>query len=119
MRIHRIIQALQDCGPMTSRSIAEAAKVDYVETCKIITAHRARGDAPHIRFCGKIRGGPTRLSKVYEISDAADADESLILPSLDVEEEDRCNREDFLHKLAAKIQPFRDPMVFLTAGRAP
>lgn len=118
-RIEKILAAISQHGRLTAKKTSELTGIEFTEASKLVFLHRKHGGLPNIRMCGRLREGATRLSKVYEISDELDADDSLILPAIDIiedaEEVDRRN----LARLAARIQPFRDPMVFRTAGRAP
>lgn len=124
MRIERIIQVLEEGGPMPAREVSTKSGVDYADTCKLILLHRQQAGYPNVRFCGKVREGTqgkNRLNKVYEVSDADDEDESHVIPSInDIKITDEAAmRAAWIKRLAAKIRPFRDPMIFLTAGRAP
>jgi hypothetical protein len=118
-RIEKIIHALVSQGRMTAKRASEVTGIDFREACKLITQHRKEHATPSIRRCGKLREGNRRASNVYEVSDEIDADDSFILPSInafiDIDELDRRR----IARLAAQIKPFRDPMVFRTAGRAP
>lgn len=118
-RIEKIIQALSAQGRMTAKRAAEETGIEFGEACKLITRHRQEHATPNIRRCGKLREGSRRASNVYEISDEIDADESVMLPSINaVVDMDAIERKR-LAALSAKIRPFHDDMVFRTAGRAP
>lgn len=118
-RIEKILEAIGQQGRLTVKKIAELTGIEFTEASKLVFLHRKRGGLPNIRMCGRLREGATRLSKVYEISDEIDADDSLILPAINVIEDPDVLDKRNLARLAARIQPFRDPMLFRTAGRSP
>lgn len=118
-RIEKIIQALITHGRMTSKGVSLSTGIEFTEACKLVTLHRKEHATPNIRRCGKLRESSRRMSSVYEISDEIDADESFVLPSINAVEDVDATEQKRLARLAAQIRPFRDPMVFLTAGRRP
>lgn len=87
-RIEKILQALRDAGRLTAKGMSEKTGIEFTEASKVLLLHRRHGGLPNIRVCGRLREGATRLSKMYEISDEIDADDSLILPAVNVIEED-------------------------------
>lgn len=120
-RIDRIRAALKKHGPMTSKEISEKTGIDFQETCKLIANFRkSPSKKMMIRQVDKIRESCRRLSWIYELSNEPDVEvyglSPSSKPSLTREEKADLRR---VKELASQIRPWRDPLVFLTAGRAP
>lgn len=120
-RIDRIRAALKKHGPMTSKEISEKTGIRFDDTCKMIAEFRKNpGKKMMIRQVDKIRESCRRLSWVYELSNEPDIDIYAVRPT----PKPRLTREEKADlrrckELASQIRPWRDPLVFLTAGRAP
>lgn len=126
-RIDRIRAALKKHGPMTVIQISEKTGISRSNCTGVISEFRADpGRKMRIRKAGKKREGNTTLSYVFELSNEPDVHyeppvppsvaRKIKYPGMDREE---VAHQKFLKALAAQIRPFRDPLVFLTAGRAP
>lgn len=121
-RIDRIRALLKKNGPMTVMKISELTGISRSNVTGVIAEFRADpGRKMHIRKAGKIREGFTTLSYVYELSNAPDA---VIEPVVSKYLRPRPEHEAYMERkriqeLAAQSKPFRDPMLFFTAGRAP
>ncbi len=123
-RIEQIIALLKARGPMTSRQIAD----EFGISDKRIDNHLRtfRQEKKGIRITGYVQIGQTKPHRLYGIGDAPDAPspsprrapsavKRLRRPA-NMTHEEYVERKRLQH-LAAQIQPFRDPMIFMTAGR--
>lgn len=123
-RIDRIRALLKDNGPMTVLQISEATGISRSNCTGVIAEFRADpGRKMRIRKAGKIRESYTTLSYVYELSNEPDA----VIPpvvSKRAMQKPRVDHEALMERkriaqLAAQSIPFRDPMLFMTAGVSP
>jgi len=123
-RIDRIRSALKKHGPMTAKQISEIVGLPQADTSKLIVQFRANpGKKMRIRHFDKIQVDSVHRSWIYELSNEPDKDVLAIRTRSINDTKPRLTREEigeqrYLNELASKIQPFRDEMIFLTAGRA-
>lgn len=124
-RIEQIRALLKANGPMTTLRISEETGISRSNVTGVIAEFRSNpGRKVRIRKAGRIRDGSgTTLSYVYELSNEPDA---TIPPTVSLRERraPRTDREELIDRkrvaqLAAESRPFRDPMLFFTAGRRP
>jgi predicted transcriptional regulator len=127
-RLDRIRHCVAQHGPMTARQVADLIGLRQCEVSKIIRyARKNHSNGVRIRQAGKVRVGPDKLSWLYEMSDEPDAivepirfepsrQKRLKHPGISKAEDHDTKR---LRQLSEQTKPFRDPMIFLTAGVAP
>lgn len=122
-RIQEIMALLEGRGPMTVVQIA--AELGVSETTANTHIHTFRKLQKGIRVSGYVKTGPTKKHRLYAIGDRPDmpypnprrapsALARIKYPGLSREEIAERRR---LKELAAQAKPFRDPMIFMTAGR--
>lgn len=126
-RIDRIRAALEKLGPSTVIAIANETGIAEQDVGLIIRDSRKKNwPGTRIRKADKIRIAGKSRSWLYELSDEPDA---VVAPARTQPSRVKrikypgLTREEILDKkhaaaLLAQIRPFRDPLLFLTAGRA-
>lgn len=123
----KIRAALKEHGPMTALQIATLIDISHAQVAKLIYQARCRPTGEiRIRLVGTVSEGFTRKSRLYELSNQPDAKvgytpppsvvKKIKYPGLDQDEIQHLRQ---LKIAASKIIPFRDPLLFLTCGRAP
>lgn len=123
-RIDRVRAALKKHGPMTALQISEITGIKLKNVGGLISVYRkSPGRKMRIRKAGKTREGNTTLSFIFELSNEPDA---VIVPPTPKRAiprpralHDEMTDQKRIAFLAAQSVPFRDPMIFFTAGRAP
>jgi hypothetical protein len=122
-RIDRIRAALKKRGPMTVIQISEVTGISPSNVAGLISAFRDDpGQKKGIRKSGKAPGDLGTFRYIFELSDESDAEDCARRPAS--KDQPKISREEmqerrYLRELAKRIQPFRDPMLFLTAGVSP
>jgi hypothetical protein len=108
---------------MTAVQISESTGISYSNVAALISAFRENpGKAKGIRKSGKVFGEAGTFRYIFELSDEPDAEDCARkvagkdMPKLTPEE---AQERRHLRELAKQIKPFRDPMLFLTAGVSP
>lgn len=124
-RIEQIRTLLKENGPMTTLRISEETGISRSNVTGVIAEFRSNpGRKMRIRKAGKIHDGVgTTLSYVYELSNEPDvvikplvSKRAMQKPRVDYEE--LVDRKRIAERAAESI-PFRDPMLFMTAGVSP
>lgn len=124
-RIEEIKALLEERGPMTTDQIAKALGIS--EKSANVHLHTFRNKQRGIRVTGYEKVGPTKKHRLYGIGDAPDVPypnprrspsvvKRIKYPGLSREEIAERRR---LKELAAQAKPFRDEMIFRTAGVRP
>lgn len=116
-RLGKVCVVLKARGPMTAKQIAMHTRLSSTNVRTVIKESReANVKNAVIRCVGYVKEGKFALSRQYELSNLPDiAQVKRIQKRRFDREEDRKRIAD----LKAQIKPFRDEMLFLTAGRAP
>lgn len=126
-RIERIRAALEKLGPSTVVAISNETGIPEQDVGLVIRDSRKKNwPGTRIRKADKIRTQGKSRSWLYELSDEPDAvvEPMRVQPSrLKRIKYPGLTREEIIDRkhadaLLAQIRPFRDPMLFMTAGRA-
>lgn len=123
-RIEQILKLLQDHGPMSTDQLSELVGISHKAISFHILMYRKHGNG--IRISGYDMSSPTRKSRIYELGDEPDLPFPVCIfpsrlkarkyPGMSRKEVDEAKRRE---AIADDIKPFRDPMLFLTAGVSP
>lgn len=124
-RIEEILVLLEARGPMTVVEMSEALGI--TEKTTNLHLHAFRKHQRGIRITGYQKVGPTKKHRLYGIGEEPDvqypnprrspsAVKRIKHPGLTREEIVERKR---IRELSAQSKPFRDEMIFMTAGRAP
>jgi hypothetical protein len=121
--ISSIVVLLQQKPGITVAAISEELRITEKSISSAIW--RARKGGMNIRICGSLK--TQNHPFLYEISDKPDV--KISKKGCTGKPNPRCGRpitvdaEEYMasrkHALAAMVKPFRDPMLFLTAGVSP
>lgn len=126
-RIERIREALRKLGPCTVRQLCDETGMFEQDIGLLIRDSRKKNwPGTRIRKAGKTTSIKGARSWIYELSDEPDA---VVAPVRDEPSRIKrlkypgLTREEIIEKkqfeaMAKKIKPFRDPLLFITAGRA-
>jgi len=124
-RIHDVFALIEERGPMTVEKMAEALGIS--ETTMAEHINKFRKHQKGLRVVDYDRGCPTRKARIYGLGDEPDAvypsarrnapsvKKRIKYPGLNREEIAEAKRAK---EALAQIKPFRDPLLFMTAGRA-
>lgn len=120
-RLGKVCKALESLGPMTAVQLSEITGLNAPNVREVITRAREKNVWNlRIRKIGLIREGKTSRSYVFELSNAPDVKNSPGVNKRKVADiTERIREKRRIAQLAAQSQPFRDPMLFLTAGVSP
>jgi predicted ArsR family transcriptional regulator len=127
-QLDKIMDLLKERGPMTVREIG----AELYMTQKVVTFHIGmfRKYRKGIRIHSFDMSGRTRKERRYELGDADDAKfphghrapsqiNKKRHPKKTLEEVNELAHSARLRELSEKTKPFRDPLLFMTAGVAP
>lgn len=116
-RLGKVCVVLKSRGPMTAKQIAMHTRMTPTHVRDVIKASReANVKNTVVRCVGYVKEGKFALSRKYELSNLPDIAQVKRIQKRRFDREEDFKR---VAELKAQIQPFRDPMLFLTAGRAP
>lgn len=121
--ISKIIAVLEEHGPMTAEKIAE--KLDVTETTIHGHINTFRRQFKGVRIAGYDKASPTRKARLYGLGMAPDVAypnprrapsvlKKIKYPGMTREEVAEMRHQK---EMLRQIKPFRDPMLFMTAGR--
>lgn len=125
-RIDRIREALVSLGPATVRKISDETGIVDKDVALIIrTSRKQNWSGPRIRKAGKTKTGGCTRAWLYEVSEEPD---EVVAPLRNQPSRQkrvknpRKTSEQIadgkrLKKLSEQTKPFRDPMIWATAGR--